>query len=113
VHRNGESGTEWFIAVINGGEATSLDIPLGFLGDGNWKATRLYDTKDKPDAWDRQDGATTKADHIQLNLLPRAGFVAWLRKCRTHQPREYLDYFRLDLTFLPPREKLKIDSSAS
>jgi alpha-glucosidase len=74
------SGTEWFIAVINGGEATSLDIPLGFLRDGNWKAIRLYDTKDKPDAWDRQDGATNKADHIQLNLLPRGGFVAWLRK---------------------------------
>jgi glycosyl hydrolase family 97 len=74
------SGTEWFIAVINGGEATSLDIPLGFLGDGNWKATRLYDTKDKSDAWDRQDRATTKADLIQLNLSPRGGFVAWLRK---------------------------------
>jgi hypothetical protein len=58
----------------------SLDIHLGFLGDGNWKASRLYDTEDKPDEWHRQDGATTKADHIQLKLSPRGGFVAWLRK---------------------------------
>lgn len=68
------------LAVINGDEATSLDIPLGFLGNGSWKASRLYDSKDKPDAWDRQDGATTKADHIQFKLSPRGGFVAWLRK---------------------------------
>jgi len=74
------SSNEWFIAVINGSEATSLSIPLGFLGDGNWKASRLYDSKDKPDAWDRQDGAATKADQIRLNLSPRGGFVAWLRK---------------------------------
>jgi len=74
------SGNAWFIAVINGGNATSLDIPLGFLGDGKWKGSRLYDSKEKPDAWDRQDGAATKADHIRLNLSPRGGFVAWLRK---------------------------------
>jgi alpha-glucosidase len=74
------SGNDWFIAVINGGEATSLDLALGFLGKGKWKASRLFDDRNKPDAWDRQDGAMTRADHIQLNLSPRGGFVAWLRK---------------------------------
>lgn len=74
------SGSQWFIAVMNGAEATSLDLPLGFLGDGKWKASRLYDVKDKPDAWDRQDDTMTRADHILLNLSPRGGFVAWFRK---------------------------------
>ncbi len=74
------SGNEWFVAVINGGEATSLEIPLGFLGKGKWNAIRLYDSKDKPDAWDRQDTSITNGEHLQLNLSPRGGFVAWFRK---------------------------------
>lgn len=74
------SGSQWFVAVMNGGEATSLDLPLAFLGDGKWKASRLFDLKDKPDAWDRQDGSITGADHIKLNLAPRGGFVGWFRR---------------------------------
>ncbi len=74
------SGNQWFVAVINGDEATSLNIPLGFLGDGKWTVSRLYDSKEKPDAWDRQDGTVTKGENVQLNLSPRGGFVAWFRK---------------------------------
>jgi len=74
------SGDQWFVAVINGGEPTTMDIPFDFLGRGKWQSSRLYDSKEKPDAWDRQEGAMTRADHLQLNLSPRGGFVAWFRK---------------------------------
>ena len=74
------SGDQWFIAVMNGADATSLDVPLDFLGSGTWKASQLRDTKDKPDAWDRQDGNITRTDHIKLDLSPRGGFVGWLRR---------------------------------
>ena len=73
------SGKQWFVAVINGGEATTLDIPLDFLGAGSWEATQLRDDKDKPDAWNRQDGKATRNDHIRLELAPRGGFVGWIR----------------------------------
>ncbi len=73
------SGKQWFIAVINGGEATTLDIPLAFLGSGSWQSTLLRDTKDKPDAWDRQDGKATSHDHIRLEIAARGGFVGWIR----------------------------------
>ena len=72
------SGQKWFIAVINGGEATTLDIPLDFLGAGTWQATQLRDAKEKPDAWDRQDGGVTRKDHIRLDLVARGGFVGWI-----------------------------------
>lgn len=74
------SGKQWFIAVMNGADATTLDIPLAFLGPGTWKATQLRDAKDKPDAWDREDGQVTHTDHIHLELAPRGGFVGWIQR---------------------------------
>jgi len=72
------SGKQWFIALMNGGEATTLDIPLDFLGPGSWKSTQLRDAKDKPDAWDRRDGKATRNDHIRLQIASRGGFVGWI-----------------------------------
>jgi alpha-glucosidase len=65
---------------MNGADATSLDIPLDFLGAGTWSSSQLRETKDKPDAWDRKDGSITRADHIKVDLSPRGGFVGWIRK---------------------------------
>lgn len=74
------SGKQWFIAVINGGDATTLDIPLNFLGAGSWQAIQLHDAKDKPDAWSRQDGKVTSNEHIRLEIAPRGGFVGWIHQ---------------------------------
>ncbi len=74
------SGKQWFIAVINGGNATTLDIPLDFLGAGSWQSTQLRDAKDKPDAWDRQDGKATRSSHIRLDVAARGGFVGWIHQ---------------------------------
>ncbi|MFL6303533.1 MAG: glycoside hydrolase family 97 catalytic domain-containing protein [Candidatus Sulfotelmatobacter sp.] len=74
------SGKQWLVAVINGSDATTLDIPLDFLGAGSWQATQLRDAKDKPDAWDRQDGKVTRNDHIRLQIVARGGFVGWIHQ---------------------------------
>ena len=74
------TGKQWFIAVMNGADATTLDIPLNFLGAGTWNATQLRDAKDRPDAWDRQDGHVTRGDRLQLQIAARGGFVGWLRQ---------------------------------
>lgn len=74
------SGEQWFVAVINGGEQTAMQISLEFLGKGKWQVSRLYDNKEKPDAWDRQESSTTRNDHLQLDMSPRGGFVGWFRR---------------------------------
>ncbi len=74
------SGNEWFVAVMTGADATSLDIPLDFLGAGTWRSSQLRDTKDKPDAWDRKDGSITRGEHITVDIPPRGGFVGWFRR---------------------------------
>ncbi|MGI4979430.1 MAG: glycoside hydrolase family 97 C-terminal domain-containing protein, partial [Janthinobacterium lividum] len=73
------SGKQWFLAVINGGEATTLDIPLGFLAAGSWQAVQLRDGTGKPDAWTRQEGKVTRSDHVRLEVGARGGFVGWIR----------------------------------
>lgn len=74
------SGRQWFIAVINGGEATTLDLPLDFLGNGAWKSTQLRDVKDQSDAWNRQDTKATRNGHIHLEIAARGGFIGWFRQ---------------------------------
>ena len=73
-------GDQWFVAVMNGGSATSLDLALDFLGPGTWKSSQLFDAKGNPYAWDRRELAVTHSDHIKLDLAPRGGFVGWIRK---------------------------------
>lgn len=72
------SGDQWFIGVMSGACATSVDIPLDFLGQGTWKSSQLGDVKDRPDAWDRHDGSVTRADHLKVDLSARGGFVGWI-----------------------------------
>ena len=74
------SGDQWFLGVMNGPADSTLDLPLDFLGQGTWKATRLGDVQGKADAWDRRDDTASQADHVQLHLSPRGGFVGWFRK---------------------------------
>ncbi len=74
------SGNNWFIGVLNGAEAKTLNLPLDFLGRGQWKMTQLSDVADKADAWNRQENITTKAAALSLKLSSRGGYVAWLRK---------------------------------
>jgi alpha-glucosidase len=74
------TGKQWFIAVMNGADATTLELPLDFLGPGTWSAVQLRDAKDSPDAWDRQAGQVTSRDQIELQITARGGFVGWLRQ---------------------------------
>jgi len=73
-------GDQWFIAIINGEDPVTLDIPLRFLGVGPWKAARFGDVPDKSDAWDQEKGAVTAQTSWHVRLASRGGFVAWIKK---------------------------------
>ncbi len=74
------SGSEWFVGILNGPTATSLQLSLGFLGTGSWNSIRLGDVSGRGDAWDRQEGTASASDSITVNLASRGGFVAWFRQ---------------------------------
>ena len=68
-------GKTWFIGVINGGEATTLDFPLDFLGRGNYQMIQLGDAPDRTDAWQREEKVVTRKDQVKLSLRPSGGCV--------------------------------------
>jgi alpha-glucosidase len=73
------AGRSWFVAILNGESAATVNLPLGFLGSGTWQSIRLGDVTGKTDAWDRQEGAVSASDTLAVTLSSRGGFVAWFR----------------------------------
>jgi alpha-glucosidase len=73
------SGRQWFIGVINGGEATTLDLPLDFLGRGKFQMIQLGDAPDRTDAWQREEKTVTRKDQVKLSLRPSGGAVIELK----------------------------------
>jgi alpha-glucosidase len=73
-------GNQWFIGVLNGADPAAIDIPLKFLGPGAWKASVFEDVDGKPDSFKRDERPVAANASLKANLLPRGGFVAWIRK---------------------------------
>jgi alpha-glucosidase len=74
------AGKSWFVGILNGANATTLDLSLSFLGSGTWQSIRLGDVTGKADAWDRQEGAVSASDTVKVTLASRGGFVAWFKQ---------------------------------
>jgi alpha-glucosidase len=74
------SGETWFVGILNGANAATLDLSLRFLGSGTWQSLRLGDVSGRADAWDRKEGAVSPTDTIQVKLSARGGFVARFKR---------------------------------
>ncbi|MEI7911731.1 MAG: glycoside hydrolase family 97 catalytic domain-containing protein [Verrucomicrobiota bacterium] len=73
-------GNQWFVGVLNGADPATIDIPLTFLGQGSWKASVFEDVDGKPDSFKRSERPVAANASLKTNLLPRGGFVMWIRK---------------------------------
>lgn len=74
-------GKEWFVAVLNGGEPRSVDLPLDFLQRQTCGAITLRDAS-RADAYDRGQSAVSGRQSLKATMAPAGGFVAWLKGCR-------------------------------
>jgi alpha-glucosidase len=78
-------GDTWFLAVMNGPAARTVQIRLSFLGPGESRALLVRDDKDDPAAV-RVETATLKgADSLSIDLRKGGGFVGrFSGKARAH-----------------------------
>ena len=74
------SGDQWFIAVMNGADATSFDIPLDFLGPGTWKSVSFGTRRINPTRGIAKTATSREPTISQVELSPRGGFVGWIRR---------------------------------
>ena len=73
-------GQEWYIGVLNGGEAATLQIDLSFLGPGAWQAEVFGDDPANPATFKRESKAVTAGDKLTAAMSPRGGSVVWITK---------------------------------
>jgi alpha-glucosidase len=71
-------GNEWFLGVINGGEAKELKLPLQFLGKGTYNMEQWGDVPDRDDAWSHKTCQVSSKDILSMTVRPKGGFVARL-----------------------------------
>jgi alpha-glucosidase len=72
------SGTQWFIGVMNGPEATTLSFPLDFLGRGEYQMIQLGDAAGRDDDWRREEKIVKRGEPVRLSLRPGGGCVIQL-----------------------------------
>jgi alpha-glucosidase len=77
------SDDRWFVGVINGAEATDVDIPLSFLGKGDYHAMVLTDDESRADGWTRRDQTFAASDHLKLNVQSSGGACAFFEPVGT------------------------------
>lgn len=73
------NGDQWFVGVLNGADPATLTVPLTFLGPGSRKASSFEDVEEKPHSIKRSDFSVTAATSLQVKLLPRGGYVLWIK----------------------------------
>ena len=70
------SGDIWFLAIMNGPMARSLDIRLSFLDEGEYSALLIRDGKDDAGFIETENTTLKRSDSLAINLLEGGGFVA-------------------------------------
>jgi len=73
-------GDVWFLAVMNGPSAKTLQVPLTFLGDGTYRALFIRDQKDNPAAVQVEHGTQKRGDMLTIELSAGGGFVGRFSK---------------------------------
>ena len=71
-------GNKWYVGGLNGkDESQTLKVKIDFIGRGNYNLTLIKDGKDDT-AFSTDLIHVKKGDFINIECLPRGGFVAVL-----------------------------------
>ncbi len=73
-------GNEWYIGVLNGADAATLQINLSFLSSGKWNAEVFGDDANNAATFKRENKSVTASDTLTVSMSPRGGSVIWITK---------------------------------
>ena len=69
------SGRTWFLAVMCGPQAKTIQVPLSFLSDGQYNASLVRDNKEKADAVVLENMSVNSSDTLTIEMTNGGGFV--------------------------------------
>jgi alpha-glucosidase len=70
------SGRTWFLAILNGPAARTLQVPLSFLSSGEYQAMIVRDRPDDPAAVTIENATAQRSDSLKIELKDGGGFIA-------------------------------------
>ncbi len=70
----------WFLAVMCGPQAKTIQVPLSFLGDGRYNASLVRDNKENDAAVVTQDMTVRRGDTLTIEMTNGGGFVGRFSK---------------------------------
>ena len=74
------SGRTWFLAVMCGPQAKTIQVPLSFLSDGQYKASLVRENKERADAVALDDMSVKSSDTLTIEMTSGGGFVGRFSK---------------------------------
>jgi len=74
------SGQTWFLAILNGPTARTVNIPLSFLSDGQYKASLVYDNKENAAEVVLEQKTVRRGDTLAIEMINGGGFIACFTK---------------------------------
>lgn len=70
------NGGRWFVAVMNGAEARTIQIALFFLGGGKYRGLLLRDDESNPAALKKEEITASRGDTLTVSMRAGGGFIA-------------------------------------
>jgi alpha-glucosidase len=74
------TGDMWFLAVMCGPQAKTIQVPLSFLGDGQYNASLVHDDKENDAAVVTEDRTVRRGDTLKIEMINGGGFVGRFSK---------------------------------
>ena len=74
------TGNVWFLAVMCGPEARTIQVPLSFLGDGRYDASLVRDDKENDAAVVLEDRTVRPGNTLTIEMTNGGGFIARFSK---------------------------------
>lgn len=73
-------GDTWFLAIMNGAKAETIQIPLSFLDEGNYKTLMVRDRPENATAVNVENSTQNENDTLKIDLGDGGGFIARFTK---------------------------------
>jgi alpha-glucosidase len=70
------SGKSWFVGLVNGPSAKTVELPLSFLGEGEYRTSLVLDRQDDSAAVEIKTAKSQRGDVLKVELSAGGGAVA-------------------------------------